>query len=342
MSTELGIYLIYAVEEVKVLFKNIFNFFKSKGWGVGMCPLTVLKLKRPPAAAFLLFCCIAGACAQYRLSVSPDVPFPDANYVGSEECAVCHDDVFEYYRKTVHFRVRGFEVAGEERGCEGCHGPGSAHVAEKGNIQQTIRFNTLSSGQSSSICLKCHAGGSLLHWNSNFHAQSNVGCTDCHKSHRVTAEKMLYKEEPELCYDCHQQMRTRSSFPSHHPIREGKMKCSACHSTHGAEMNGLKAVMVNDLCFECHTDKQGPFLYEHPPVEEDCNLCHDAHGTIANNLLKQSEPFLCLRCHRGHRGPTMAGVHPTLATFTTSCTQCHSQIHGSDLPSQLGRGALTR
>lgn len=300
------------------------------------------KSKRLLVKALLLLTGLVGACTHYGRFVTPHVPLPEANYVGSEECAVCHEDVFQYYRKTVHYKVRYFEVAGQERGCEGCHGPGSAHIAEKGKVEQIIGFSRLTAPQSSSICLRCHAGGPLNNWYSNLHALSDVGCNDCHKSHKVTEEKMLYKGEPELCYDCHQQMKARVQFPSHHPIREGKMNCSECHSTHGAEANELTDITVNELCFSCHADKQGPFLYEHSPVEEGCTLCHDAHGTIANNLLKQSEPFLCLRCHRGHRGHKTPGSAPTLSAMLTSCTQCHAEIHGSDLPSQLGRGALTR
>ena len=290
----------------------------------------------------ILLLCIISACTQYSSYVAPVVTLPDATYVGSEACAVCHEDVFEYFRKTVHYKIRNFEVAGRERGCEGCHGPGSEHVMERGDVEKIINFSQLTAAQSSSICLECHVQGSLIHWKGNLHALSDVGCNDCHKSHKTTAKKMVYKEDPELCYDCHQQMRARAQFPSHHPIREGKMKCMECHNPHGGEPNGLKALSVNDLCFECHADKQGPFVYEHPPVEEGCDICHDAHGTIANNLLKQSEPFLCLRCHRGHRGVEMAGIHPTMSTLITSCTQCHSQIHGSDLPSQMGGGVLTR
>ena len=282
-----------------------------------------------------------GACAQYNSSVPPVVPLPDATYVGSEECAVCHEDVFEYFRRTVHYKIRSFEVAGQERGCEGCHGPGSAHVVERGNVEQIISFSKLTSAQSSAICLKCHAQSHLISW-SNLHALSDVGCNECHKSHKITAEKMVYKGDPALCYDCHQQMRTRAQFPSHHPIREGKMKCTDCHNPHGTEFNIFMALNVNDLCYECHADKQGPFIYEHQPVEEDCSLCHDPHGTIANNLLKQNEPFLCLRCHTGHRGVDLAGIHPTMSSLITSCTQCHPQVHGTDLPSQMGMGALAR
>jgi DmsE family decaheme c-type cytochrome len=272
----------------------------------------------------------------------PVVPVPDATYVGSEGCAVCHEDVFEYFRKTVHYKIRRFEVTGEERGCESCHGPGSAHVLERGNVDNILSFSKLTPAQSSAICLKCHSRGHLIDWSNNLHALSDVGCNECHKSHKTTAKNMLYKSDPDLCYDCHQQMQARAQFPSHHPIREGKMKCADCHNPHGSEFDIFSALNVNDLCYECHAEKQGPFIYEHQPVEEDCSLCHDPHGTIANNLLKQNEPFLCLRCHTGHRGVQLAGSHPSMSSFVTSCTQCHSQVHGSDLPSQSGMGALTR
>jgi DmsE family decaheme c-type cytochrome len=97
------------------------------------------------------------------------------------------------------------------------------------------------------------------------------------------------------------------------------------------------------VCYRCHADKQGPFAYEHPPVTENCAICHDPHGAVANNLLRQPATFLCLRCHTGHRkGPNFhdatllqdVGMDPALqAAFYTDCTQCHQQIHGSDLPS---------
>jgi DmsE family decaheme c-type cytochrome len=150
-------------------------------------------------------------------------------------------------------------------------------------------------------------------------------------------------DEPQACYKCHAQIYAKFSMPSHHPLKEGKLVCSDCHDPHGQTQDNLKEPTVNMVCYKCHGDKQGPFAYDHPPVSENCAICHDPHGAVANNLLKQPPPFLCLRCHTGHRkgpaGPNHTnllgdvGKSPALqAAFYTDCTQCHSQIHGSNVP----------
>jgi DmsE family decaheme c-type cytochrome len=151
-------------------------------------------------------------------------------------------------------------------------------------------------------------------------------------------------DEPYVCYKCHAKTYAQFSLPSHHPVKEGKMVCSDCHDPHGKHEGNLNEPTLNMVCYRCHADKQGPFAYEHPPVTENCAICHNPHGTVANNMLHQPTTFLCLRCHTGHRtsprGPNHTGLlgdvgtNPGLqAAFFTDCTQCHSQIHGSDVPS---------
>ncbi len=174
----------------------------------------------------------------------------------------------------------------------------------------------------------------------------------------------LKKPEPDLCFDCHREKRAQVNYTSHHPIIERRMKCSSCHSVHGSDENNLIASPegVNELCVSCHPAKQGPFVFEHAAVEEGCTTCHEPHGTLANNLLKQNEPFLCLQCHEAHFHAGRDGIsdpinRPTAVTsnpygssgwrrgYSTKCTVCHTQVHGSDLPSQSmpGRGTgLTR
>ena len=228
--------------------------------------------------------------------------------------------------------------------CTTCHDP-------HGKIRPETRTD---------LCLKCHDMSSpTMAWHSSTHARYGVACADCHNPHPNSYVQPVVDmehthierkprmpmsvDEPQTCYKCHQQIYAKNAMPSHHPIKEGKMVCSDCHDPHGETQDNLKEPTVNMVCYKCHGDKQGPFAYEHPPVSENCTICHDPHGAVANNLLKQPTPFLCLRCHTGHRkgptGPNHApllgdvGMSPALqAAFYTDCTQCHSQIHGSDLP----------
>lgn len=162
----------------------------------------------------------------------------------------------------------------------------------------------------------------------------------------------LSKPESVLCLECHKTVGSKMLLSSRHPVREGKMNCSSCHAVHGSEIEDLKTVeRKNDLCLSCHTTMQGPFAFDHAPVSEDCGTCHVPHGSISNNLLKQNEPFICLQCHESHfhigrTGVTSAVNLPSGGSqnpfgesgfrwaFGTKCTQCHTRIHGSNLPSQ--------
>jgi hypothetical protein len=55
-------------------------------------------------------------------------------------------------------------------------------------------------------------------------------------------------------------------------------------------------------------------------------------------MLKVSQPFLCLQCHIGHKRTSGAGTAESKGTYYTRCTDCHSQIHGTDIPSASGNG----
>ena len=173
-----------------------------------------------------------------------------------------------------------------------------------------------------------------------------------HTSIRRAGRLPMSVDDPSVCYKCHQEIFALTQLPSHHPLREGKMQCSDCHDAHGQAEGHLREDTVNLTCYKCHADKQGPFVYQHAPVEEDCSYCHNPHGTVTNNLLHQPATFLCLRCHSGHRAD--AAEHFGMGTsdidalpwqrqiLYTDCTQCHTQVHGTDLPSAQRTGALMR
>ena len=238
--------------------------------------------------------------------------------------------------------------------CATCHNP-------HGKIRPETRTE---------LCMKCHDDHTpTMAWHSSSHSLNGVACTDCHSPHvkpivhslvniqhtNISRPKRLPMsvDQPTVCYKCHADIYAKNAMPSHHPIKEGKMVCSDCHDSHGQSQGNLKEMTTNLVCYRCHADKQGPFAYEHPPVTENCGICHEPHGTVANNLLKQPTTFLCLRCHTGHRTSPVGPDHnpllgdvgtsqPLQRAFYTDCTQCHAQIHGSDLPSPHAGHAFVR
>jgi DmsE family decaheme c-type cytochrome len=317
--------------------------------------------------SILLFIVLFISCSFRPNFSKPDIE--GAVRVSNETCYGCHDTMKKIFQNSIHDRIAPFETGGIEKGCEACHGAGSKH-AESGDPALIFSYNgkNLTPGQQSYLCVQCHT---RMNWQSSEHPAHDVSCTDCHSIHTPQTGKLLAKSEPSLCFDCHQHIRAKIMMPNHHPIWEGektgrkRMTCSDCHDPHGSAVDGLKTdERLNDLCLKCHARYQGPYVFEHEPVIEDCCICHDPHGSIADNLLKQNEPFLCLQCHQFHFHTGKQGydgtVPPTgsrnytavtsthdswkIAT-TTRCTQCHTQIHGSDLPSQSvpgSGGALTR
>jgi DmsE family decaheme c-type cytochrome len=262
---------------------------------------------------------------------------------GSPPCADCHDEVAAAMAHQIHMRIQPFEVQGLAVGCEGCHGDGTRH-AEEGD-PALIRTFAEGTPEDAAACLSCHRQKGLPEWHASTHAAEGVLCFECHTTHAAS-------NPLDACRECHPEVLASFRLPSHHPVSEGKMSCVSCHDPHVAAEAQLKTPMrVNDLCFDCHQDKEGPFIFEHEPVVEDCRLCHAPHGSVANSLLTANEPMLCYQCHEPHfhagllspPGEIEVGGTPREnpfgsqsmnVAFTTACSQCHSQIHGTDLPSQ--------
>ncbi len=106
------------------------------------------------------------------------------------------------------------------------------------------------------------------------------------------------------------------------------------HNPHGSSgPTLLMQASVNENCLSCHAEKKGPFLWEHPPVRENCLNCHMPHGSQHEKLLKAKRPRLCQECHIEAQHPTTASSPTNLHLAGRSCTECHSQIHGSNPPS---------
>jgi DmsE family decaheme c-type cytochrome len=266
--------------------------------------------------------------------------------VGDETCAACHDEVSTAFTENVHMKLtmkEGFI-------CESCHGPGAKH-AEEGDPDLMYNPKTEFNATKDVTCLNCHKSGQFESMSGNAHWEQANGCSDCHTVHGKK-ENLLKTSSKKLCNECHRDVQSQFRLTSHHPVPEGLMECKSCHNVHGDQTKFAMTNESTEMCLSCHSSKEGPFLYEHQPVSENCNICHSPHGTVANNLLVQNEPALCMSCHPMHFHSTLTGFEGSFTTpldptrggvsttsgfkqaFTTKCTQCHTQVHGSDLPSQ--------
>ncbi|MBI3329598.1 MAG: DmsE family decaheme c-type cytochrome [Nitrospinae bacterium] len=267
-------------------------------------------------------------------------------FVGPETCKTCHPDQFERFSATTMGRLflKHPRNDKEALGCETCHGPGKAHVESGGTaFDGLIIFSKKSSTpveQRNAVCLQCHEKTARLYWQGSPHESRDLACTNCHKvMEQVSERSQLAKAtQIETCGQCHIQRKAQLMRSSHMPLREGKMTCTDCHNPHGTATDKLlKANSVNETCYTCHTEKRGPFLWEHPPVTESCTNCHEPHGSNHEKLLKIAKPRLCQQCHVESRHPTRPQDPRTRFAFNRSCTNCHSQIHGSNHPSAAGR-----
>lgn len=329
-------------------------------WLGGLAALTLAQQK--PAAA-------GPKATEAKPQIEP------AGYAGSSTCAGCHQSAAASISKTVHSGTYDEMPAANTAlntastsSCDGCHGSGKAHAEAELEADRTdtknpqakkLIFNFLAKDTTKEMinqrCLTCHANGPAhLNSSNSFHRLNDVSCIDCHSPHHaVTDEKLLVKDQPELCYGCHLQQRAQFNMPFRHRVNEGLIKCTDCHDQHGTAGNWesdhlVRQVRTSDSgdyrCFKCHADKQGPFVFAHAGVKvEGCATCHIPHGGANPHMLKYSNVnLLCLQCHTaaafGHTSGTGFPVMDAQnSTQQQACTLCHVKVHGSNYSNYLFR-----
>ena len=279
-------------------------------------------------------------------------------------CVNCHADYVESYLKTKHGQVGN--VKGPD--CQTCHGNAEQHVASGGGrgVGGILGFNNKahSAERKAAVCLTCHQGNRhLAFWDAGAHRKNDVACSDCHSLHGTPAPgaNFAFKRpnptvapyqtterglQYETCVSCHRQIRSQLTKPSHHPIIEGKVACSDCHNPHGALSKAMvRAESIPQLCTTCHTEKRGPFVWGHPPVEENCLTCHNSHGSNHARLLAEKAPNVCQDCHDASRHPGSIydasggwnSATPNTRLIARGCNNCHYHIHGSNAPAMRGK-----
>jgi DmsE family decaheme c-type cytochrome len=298
----------------------------------------------------LLSLCLAWSCSVFADEVEDAAE--EATYSrGANQCMVCHREGRDNAAHEIFFGQMGISdsqdspFADGRHDCETCHGPSDSHRRRQpdgSRLSPAITFNEKTPvAKQNQVCMACHDNAGRMHWVGSMHEEEEVACSDCHEVHVARDPAFDKLAQQEKCFACHQRQRSDTFKNSSHPLRFGDMTCSDCHDPHdGVNDFMLVESNVNDTCYTCHAEKRGPYLWEHAPVSEDCGLCHNAHGSNHAALLTQRSPLLCQQCHSSSGHPSLAytsesadDVFQQRFLLGRSCSNCHTQVHGSNHPS---------
>ncbi|MBI2843188.1 MAG: cytochrome c3 family protein [Armatimonadetes bacterium] len=308
---------------------------------------------------------------QQTAAPESEKPATEATYVGSDACKGCHKDVSESWATNPHAKALSAEGLSDSlKGCEACHGPGSAHIADPIAVKP-VSLRTASASDTSATCGKCHFSGQpgaaegktieQRYWRRSEHKRNEVSCLGCHSAH-VQSEKLLKKQTPDVCGDCHQAIVKKGDY-QHTPVAGGA--CLSCHDPHGSTARHQLVSDLPKVCSTCHSPKAEQFTTAHHGMDmtgTNCIDCHAAHSrNKSGHLLKaklhtpfesgqcemchkdgtkqlvKSQKELCTMCHSKElaKAPT-DGIHMHPPVAEGMCTSCHSP-HASDAPKALWR-----
>src|ERR1035441_1993351 len=169
----------------------------------------------PRAARWVLIMMAAVLCsatsggAQEKAS-APAPSAPDnkpAQYVGSDTCQACHEDIFNAFQKNPHHAVEADKKRGfDGKACESCHGPGSKHAESMvaADIRQPAKLRP---AEADKICLVCHLNQPTHVGRINAsHAKNQVACVACHSIHKNGPNGLVARKAADinqLCAKCH-------------------------------------------------------------------------------------------------------------------------------------------
>ncbi len=153
-------------------------------------------------------------------------------YVGSEACAGCHDEIHTNFKKNAHILLETAKGRGwEGKACESCHGPGSVH-AESTSAEDILTPKNMSPAAIDQMRLACHRNQETQVGRiQSGHARNSVPCTSCHNVHKTGEESSARQFRRPAgvnrnCQGCHMDVWASFQKPHRHPLPEGAMSCT--------------------------------------------------------------------------------------------------------------------
>lgn len=217
-----------------------------------------------------------------------------ADYVGSDACMTCHNDVGSHWQDTQH-EARGV-------GCERCHGPGSEHKAAMETDSAGPKL--ISTGASVApailtfpkvndpvVCGQCHGP---IHDQYGFSQHSKLVTSPIENSYNSPA---LYG---------------RTS------------RCMGCHSGIFRSEIVEKGVDVAAMT-DAQIQEIAQFTLNNVPHSANCSTCHDPHMQTGNLTAEGKEVQLRNKTFNTDTTLVDAGSPPSeFLSFDHSCGTCHN------------------
>ncbi|HDH13591.1 MAG TPA: hypothetical protein ENG83_15590 [Nitrospirae bacterium] len=139
------------------------------------------------------------------------------------------------------------------------------------------------------------------------------------------AEVKLKTKIPDLCYECHKELKKDLSDKYvHFLFKQGK--CITCHNSHVSKTKGLMNYEVNTICLNCHEEIRN--LIENATLhsalrENNCTECHLPHSGENKYLLVNKEKELCLKCHE-KLNKKLGDPYACVPFREGKCSACHN------------------
>ena len=223
-------------------------------------------------------------------------------------------------------------------GCEKCHGPGSAHVAQP-SPTTIINPARLDPVHASDTCIQCHSQGRPLKnpiegryydWPVGFQVGQNLADYWKLEDHKLGETSFTHFPDG----TAHKNRMQGNDFVTSVMFTRG-VACFSCHDVHGTGNNADLIKPAQVLCLECHSPRSPNGPHE-ATIEQHT---HHKAGSSGDQ---------CIGCHMPKIETTIADVNVRAHTFkfippeTTdtlkmpnSCNSCHT-----DKSVQWARDAL--